>query len=108
MKYLKFSAFPSPVKMSIDYRPIFAAVNSTEFLQTRNGNTTEYQRTYDLSTTPGLLYLQNFTVYQSQTVPIVIATALLHTDVTFLESALMTNAPDNILMRALRESQLER
>jgi hypothetical protein len=63
MKYLNFSAFPKKVTMNIDYKPIFAAVNSTEFLQTRNGNTSEYQRTYDLSTTPGIIYLQNFTVY---------------------------------------------
>jgi hypothetical protein len=39
MKFLKFSAFPSKVKMGIDYRPIFAAINETEFLRTTN---TEY------------------------------------------------------------------
>jgi hypothetical protein len=46
--------------MGLDYKPIFAAVNETEFLQTTN---IEYQRTYNLSTTPGVIYLQNFTVY---------------------------------------------
>jgi hypothetical protein len=39
MKSLKFSAFPKKVKMGIDYRPIFAAINETEFLKTTN---TEY------------------------------------------------------------------
>jgi hypothetical protein len=60
MKHLQFSAFPKKVTMGLDYKPIFAAVNETEFLQTTN---IEYQRTYNLSTTPGVIYLQNFTVY---------------------------------------------
>jgi len=60
MKYLHFSAFPKKVTMGLDYKPIFSAVNETEFLRTTN---TEYQRTYNLQTTPGVIYLQNFTVY---------------------------------------------
>lgn len=36
MKYLNFSAFPKKVRMSLDYKPVLAATNATEFLLTRN------------------------------------------------------------------------
>jgi hypothetical protein len=61
MKYLNFSAFPKKVRMSLDYKPVLAATNATEFLLTRGSG--DYQFPYNFVTTPGLVYLQNFTLY---------------------------------------------
>jgi hypothetical protein len=102
MKTLKFSAFPKKVTMGIDYKPILPAICPIEFLNTNNG-INGYQSFYPTNLTPGIIYLQNFTVYEEVAVPLVIATALIHSRITFLESALTTNAPIEEMLLATRE-----
>jgi hypothetical protein len=85
--------------MGINYKPILPAICPIEFLSTNNG-INGYQAFYPTAITPGIIFLQNFTLFETVTVPIVIATALMKTHITFCESALTTNAPvdDKILL----------